>query len=462
MTSGEEMSSAKPVPYSHSLERLGPILESTGARQGWLKSELPLVLAVSGGSDSMALLWLFNSLWPGRLVVAHLNHGIRGESADMDQEFVAREAARLGLRFVTEKVSVPSMLMRGESLEDGARRVRYSFLERAHAREGAWGVALAHTSDDCVETFFMNLIRGSGARGLAGMPETRGPFFRPLLSFSKSYLVELLQYHGATWREDPTNSDDTFTRNRVRNRLIPFLREEFNPRISEAVLGVIGDMAVLRRDEERTQAALLPRLRLDVPLASYACRQDDLRKLDEVDLPRFIRGAGALLGLRTLARRRTVELCRLVSKSRRWCFQWQGDMFVLCDSRIVAWVSPAILSGCEARVPEHLLLSGESGSFDWGGWLFSWSRECATESIYGTMEAILPDCGGVEVLPLSAVEGGRAVEAPDWSRPFFPAIRSGNALWIPYWGGNRTCGALPAGIRVSVTAPATFSEKRGE
>ena len=442
----------KTVPYSHSAERLRKVFRDIGLRQGWWDTRLSLVLAVSGGVDSMALLWLFRSLWKGRVAIAHLNHGIRGTSADRDQAFVGMIAETCGLSLVTERIEVPSNLLKGESLEDGARRIRYSFLEKAMQSTGALGVALAHTSDDSVETFLLNLLRGTGPRGLSGIPEQRGPFFRPVLSFSKVFLRGLLQYHCIPWREDLSNLDDQYTRNRVRNRLLPMLRDEFNPRVKEAIMGVADEMKGFRLDEERLQSILTPLLHRRVPFASYSCSLEGLRALDEREMRVFFRGIAARLGLRTLARDRTESLCGLVRRSGGWCFQWQKDMFLLCSSRLVAWIHPDILSSNSENEPAVHALEGSEGRFSWGKWRFTWNKEPAPGCVYGTMGAYFPSLERLEVLPISKVReipGDGSV--PEWARPLYPVMCSGGHCWVPFWGGRRADTHLPGGVRISAT-----------
>ena len=460
MTSKEKAPSQKSISYSHSQEHLRSIFHEIGVRQGWWHTDLPLILAVSGGSDSMALLWMFHSFWCGRIVVAHLNHGIRGEGADKDQEFVKAMAVRLHTPLVTEYRSVPGSLLQGESLEDGARRIRYAFLEQAMHAEGAWGVAVAHTSDDSAETFLFNLLRGSGPRGLIGISERRGPFFRPLLSFSKVFLKELLQYYGIPWREDLSNQDNRYTRNRIRNRLLPLLRQEFNPQVKEALLGVAGEMVHLRSREESVQEILVPLLRRKIPCTAYACSLDSLRTLEESSRGHFFRGVAAHIGLRTLSRDRTRVLCRLVAESSRWCFQWQKEMFLFCSFHLVAWVDPGILVQSTKNAPSVHSISGSSGDFEWGSWRFSWNRQCASESIYGTMGAIFPESESLETLPLS-LRGKSECKRniPEWALPLFPLVRSDRAYWIPYWGGRRSCKMMSGALRLTASVLDRTSQK---
>lgn len=202
-----------------------------------------VVVAVSGGADSMALLHAFHALAPRqgwRLTVAHLHHGIRGARADEDARFVRQAVRRLRLPCVVGRADVPALARRrGVSLEMAARTARYAFLLRTARRAGADVVATAHTADDQAETVLLKLLRGAGRTGLSGIaPETAVGgcrVVRPLLGVSRSAILAYLRQAGAAWREDETNADRSFLRNRVRHDLLPLLEREFNPRIRETL-----------------------------------------------------------------------------------------------------------------------------------------------------------------------------------------------------------------------------------
>lgn len=201
-----------------------------------------VLVGLSGGADSVALL---HALWTLRaelsidLVAAHLNHGIRGADADEDAEFVRVLASKLDIAVIVETVSVPAIQVTlGVGMEEAARTARYDFLERTAEAHNAARIAVAHTSDDQAETVLLNIIRGSGIDGLAGMPAVRGKIIRPLNDVSRAEVEDYLRENVLQWRTDPTNFEDAYTRNRVRLRLIPFLQEEFNPRVKEALLSL--------------------------------------------------------------------------------------------------------------------------------------------------------------------------------------------------------------------------------
>ena len=215
---------------------------------------------VSGGADSTALACLLADLCKARrirLVLAHLNHGIRGRAAYIDTAFVARLSRDLDVEFVGERVDVPARARReGVSLEMAARAARHEFFAGAIRAYGADRVALAHTLDDQAETLLLKLARGAGRGGLGGMaPNVRIGglhIVRPLLGVTRAQIEAWLRSKGRTWREDATNRDRRHLRNRVRLGVLPMLARELNPRIREALARTAG---ILRAEDEHLDAA---------------------------------------------------------------------------------------------------------------------------------------------------------------------------------------------------------------
>lgn len=194
-----------------------------------------VLVALSGGADSVALLHLLHAAAPSlsfSLVAAHLDHGIRQDSA-RDAEFAAVLCARLDVPLVTERVDLPGWARQQRcGLEEAGRLVRREFLRRIASQWGCEAVALGHHRGDQAETFLHRLLRGSALSGLAGMATKSDLFIRPLLPFSRSRLRRYLAEHQIEFREDPSNKDPAFTRNRIRHALLPQLAE-YNPRIEE-------------------------------------------------------------------------------------------------------------------------------------------------------------------------------------------------------------------------------------
>jgi tRNA(Ile)-lysidine synthase len=220
------------------------VLELHGLRTirkyGMIRPGDHVLVAVSGGADSMALLLFLHGLAPGMnltLTVAHLDHGLRGTESHEDREFVHRVSAGLGLACVCESVDVRSMAdTEGRNLEETARKVRYDFLRRAAAAAGANRIATGHTRSDQAETVLFRLLRGSGPGGLEGIHAViDGRIIRPLLDCSRDSILEFLNKHDAEWREDSSNRDVSFQRNRIRHELVPYLEKHFNPQIVPAL-----------------------------------------------------------------------------------------------------------------------------------------------------------------------------------------------------------------------------------
>ena len=210
-----------------------------------------IVAGVSGGSDSMALLFALydlRELYPDiDVIVSHVNHGLRGAESDEDAEYVREAAGRLGFSFECVRVDTEGFRKkRGLSLEDAARELRYDFFNDILAKRSAQRIATAHTLNDQAETVIMRLIRGSGSRGLAGIRPSVGNIIRPLINVTKLEAREYLQSKGVSWREDSTNSSNEFLRNRIRNELIPLL-EGYNPAI-EQVLSRVAAVCAAEAD----------------------------------------------------------------------------------------------------------------------------------------------------------------------------------------------------------------------
>lgn len=236
------------------------------------ESKLPprratLVVAVSGGVDSVALLYLLTCLaarYNWRLVVAHLNHQLRREAA-ADARWVRELGSRLGLSVVISAVKIRELARRKKlTVEEAGRVARYDFLDKVAKRYRAKAIVVAHTADDQVETVLMNWIRGAGVRGLSGMREWEPlaqrasrpggrKLWRPLLKIYKSELRQLIRSLHFGHREDISNRKLDYTRNRVRHQVLPLL-SKINPRIREAILRNANNLAGM---EELLDAAVI-------------------------------------------------------------------------------------------------------------------------------------------------------------------------------------------------------------
>ncbi|MBX3412706.1 MAG: tRNA lysidine(34) synthetase TilS [Pirellulales bacterium] len=207
--------------------------------------EVTIVVAVSGGADSVALLRGLVELAPGRdgrIVAAHFNHHLRGAASDDDQAFVERVCGELRVPLELGQAHVAQIAQqRGDGLEAAAREARYSFLIETANRRSAGFVVTAHTADDQAETILHRVVRGTGLAGLAGIPPRRElrqelTLVRPLLAVRRTLILDYLETLGQTYREDESNVDRRFTRNRLRHELLENLREHYNPQVTEALL----------------------------------------------------------------------------------------------------------------------------------------------------------------------------------------------------------------------------------
>jgi tRNA(Ile)-lysidine synthase len=245
-----------------------------------------LVVAVSGGADSLCLLGLLldlgasgHRLAPDELSIAHLDHGIRGMAGEEDARSVATLAAQLGIPFFTERIDTLELAHTDRlSLEDAARRARYAFLRRVAESVGADRICLGHTADDQVETIVMHWLRGSGLRGLCGMPASSGEITRPLLCIRHSDALAYCLARGWTPAHDETNDDLRYHRNRIRHELLPYL-ERYNPNLRQTLLRnselLSGDEAFLRQESDRAYQAVC------------SAQSDDLVVLDLPSLRRL-------------------------------------------------------------------------------------------------------------------------------------------------------------------------------
>lgn len=214
-----------------------------------------VLCAVSGGKDSMCLLHMLSKLGRERgftVIAAHFNHCLRGAESDRDEQFVENWCEKERIICYTGRGDVKSNASEtGRGIEDAARSLRYAFLREAAARHGAGRVATAHTADDNAETVLLNLARGSGLRGLCGIPPVRGNIIRPMLMLSRRDVEEYLSENDVPNIEDSTNAADDYARNRVRHNIIPQLRG-----INGAFCGNVTKATLLLREDERFLSGL--------------------------------------------------------------------------------------------------------------------------------------------------------------------------------------------------------------
>ena len=230
------------------------MIESTFRRSvrahGLLSPGDRVLAAVSGGADSVGLLRLLldhSRSLPFEVLVAHVNHKLRGATADEDEEFVRGLASDCGVEFVALSAGSRRRPEAGGASEEGLRRMRHSLLRSAAARAGAGRIAIGHTMDDQAETVLLRLLRGTGRRGLSGMAFAGpGRLIRPMLSIRREEVRAWLAAIGQPFREDETNLDPKYLRNKVRARLLPLMAE-----INPSIVPALARTAAILGEEDR-------------------------------------------------------------------------------------------------------------------------------------------------------------------------------------------------------------------
>lgn len=253
------------------------------------------VLAVSGGVDSMALLDLLNRQPDIELIVAHFNHGIRDDSA-RDEELVARAAKKHGLGFEVGRGKLGA-----KASEDAARKARYSFLAGVRDKHGAQAIITAHHQDDLIETAFINILRGSGRRGLSAIKDNPG-VIRPLIDVPKEQIVAYAREHSLEWLDDSTNTDTRYLRNYLRLQIVPRLsvsqraalvknidKVAKNKTELDNLIATLSHSITKTNHIDRSKFAMLP-VELSSELMAFWLRQQGLRQFDRKTIERLCMG----------------------------------------------------------------------------------------------------------------------------------------------------------------------------
>lgn len=282
-----------------------------------------LLLAVSGGADSLALAHACAQLAQElqlTLKVCHVEHGLRGSEALTDAELVERFCNQLQLDFVRCSVDVKTFCqLQGCSVEEGARLLRYEALKAEARKLGGAIVVTAHHRDDQVETFLLKLLRGAGPEGLRGMQplSRRGELLlcRPLLNLGRRELEEYCRTAGIVYCQDSTNQDCHYTRNRIRLQLLPQLEQEYNQRIRNNLVNTMELLSeqedFLKAEEDRCWQELQD-INKEVPEAGLCLRAEELRALKPFMGKRLLRRAYFELGGKELSQERTEALEKLL------------------------------------------------------------------------------------------------------------------------------------------------------
>jgi tRNA(Ile)-lysidine synthase len=227
------------------------------AQTAMLTKERPVVVGLSGGADSMALLDVLATLGY-RVTAAHCNFGLRGEESERDNRFVSEQCRRCDVELREVRFDTYGYIAAHPScsLEMACRELRYAWFEQLLDELGAQAVAIAHHQDDSVETFFLNLLRGTGIAGLTGIDPVRGRVVRPLSCVSREEIEDYLGLRGIDFVTDSTNREDHFRRNKIRLHLIPLLKE-ITPAATDAVRRTMSHL----HDAETVYAAAVASLR---------------------------------------------------------------------------------------------------------------------------------------------------------------------------------------------------------
>jgi len=288
-----------------------------------------IAVGVSGGADSVALLRFLAALRPQfswDLVVCHIHHGLRGAEADRDECFVRALAEQLGLPCAVSRIDAAALALRDHiSVEEAGRTARYAFFAQTAGEGGR--IATAHTLDDSIETVLMNLVRGTGLRGLCGIPRIRGNIVRPLLDCTRAEVEDYLGTLGQPYCTDSTNLTDDYTRNRIRHDILPRLCA-LNPNFPGAMARMLPRLAAQQaltdclaaQSAQQLQAACggLSRQGLSA-LPEPVCDRLLLRLLEQNRLP--VSAAAVERMTETLRTGGKLDLA-----ARSWFFVAQGDL----------------------------------------------------------------------------------------------------------------------------------------
>ncbi len=274
-------------------------VHATISREQLLEPGDRVLVAISGGPDSTALLHVLLHL-QARLQVtleaATVDHGLRPASR-VEAGDVAAVCAALGVACQTIEIDLPASRRPGESIQTAARRLRLAALEQVALRRGCARIALGHSADDQAETILFRIVRGTGPRGLSGIPYRRGPFVRPLLDVRRREVLAFLRRRRLSFLEDPSNADPRFARSRVRHRWLPYLAEE-NPRIVEALLGLARQVRAQETSRSReSRADLAPAWATD-PRVSRGAREVIARLAARPGGTRWVSIQGAVAEIR--------------------------------------------------------------------------------------------------------------------------------------------------------------------
>lgn len=300
-----------------------------------------VLLGLSGGADSVALLHLLCH-WPAaglRVVAVHIHHGIRGREAARDEQFVRAQCAACGVPLYVVRADVPAIAAAEHmGLEEAGRQVRYAVFARLQQQTGAAAVLTAHTASDQVETVLLHLLRGCGTAGLCGIPARRGAVVRPLLGSTREEIEAYCAAQGVAYITDSTNADPRYTRNAVRHRVLPLLRQ-INPAADAALLRL---SAAAAQDEACLSAQAQQALAQAGGAEENAYAAARLEALPPAVFARAVRLALERVGCRS-AEQRHIAALRTVLQAGHGCVQVPGGFALRVHAGRLLVEQPAAL-----------------------------------------------------------------------------------------------------------------------
>ncbi len=232
-------------------------VKKTIEKYGMLIQGDKVLVAVSGGPDSVALLYLLSDLSSElalSLVVAHLNHGLRGEESLKEANFVKELSGKLDLPIELSSIDLPALKRSWRlNVQEAARRARYQFFEEAARKWDTQRIAIGHNADDQAETVLMRMLRGAGTKGLGGIPPVRGKYIRPLIEIPRDRILKFLEEKKVPFILDSSNLKTSYLRNKIRLKLLPELEREYNPEIRKNLLRIAR---ILQEEEVTLESAV--------------------------------------------------------------------------------------------------------------------------------------------------------------------------------------------------------------
>jgi tRNA(Ile)-lysidine synthase len=325
-----------------------------------------IVAGLSGGADSVALVDALATLGSAqgfRVVAAHLDHGLRDDSCE-DASFCAALCAERGVSFRTARADVRGRASRDRTgIEDAGRTERYRFLRAVAREEAAVAIAVAHTRDDQAETLLLRLLRGAGSVGLGAMRPRSGDVVRPLLRVSRQQVIEHLLARGLCWREDVSNFDLGFLRNRIRHELLPYLEARLNPSVRETLArsaALLADEADVLGAESRVLFDRIARHEGGAVSLDRAALRASPRATARLALRQAFAANGGLEGVSAAHVERVLELAASAAPSgRRLPLPGRREVcFSFGEIRVAARALPARPFAYALPVPGRVELPG--------------------------------------------------------------------------------------------------------